>query len=277
MPAASKQAGVALITGSSSGIGKAVADRLAHHGWVVYGGSRRGTASKPTTPGGWIPITLDVTSDASVKAAVHSILDAERRIDVVIHCAGISVAGAIEDVSADEIGQQFATNYLGAVRVVQSVLPAMRDAGRGRIIAIGSIGGLIGLPFIGHYSASKFALDGMVQALRLEIAPFGIEASILHPGDIQTDISANQVEGQRTGPDSAYHDRFKTAIGAYDRSVNAARKPDVIADAVMRMLRRRHLPPRVIVGTPNERSGVVLKAVLPPRLFETILRRTYRL
>jgi NAD(P)-dependent dehydrogenase (short-subunit alcohol dehydrogenase family) len=277
MPAASKQAGVALITGSSSGIGKAVADRLARDGWVVYGGSRRGTASKPAVTADWTPITLDVTSDSSVKTAIHSVLEAERRIDVVVHCAGISVAGAIEDVSADEVGQQFATNYLGAVRVVQSVLPAMREAGRGRIIAIGSIGGLIGLPFIGHYSASKFALDGMVQALRLEIAPFGIEASILHPGDIQTDISANQVEAQRTGPDSAYHDRFKTTIGAYDRSVNAARKPDVIADAVVRMLRRRRLPPRVIVGTPNERSGVVLKALLPPRLFETILRKTYRL
>jgi len=273
------RAGVALITGSSSGIGRAVADRLAKDGWHVYGGSRRGPAAEAGAPSSqsWTPITLDVTSDASVETAVGSILDAESRIDLLVHCAGISVAGSIEDVSLDEAAQQLATNYLGAVRVMRAVLPAMRQAQRGRIIMIGSIGGLIGLPFIGHYSASKFALDGMVQALRIEIAPFGIEATVLHPGDIQTDISTNQVEGQSTGPGSAYLDRFKSTIGAYDKAVRGARKPTVIADAVARALRRRQLPARIIAGTPNERAGVVLKALLPPRVFERILRKTYGL
>jgi len=272
-----RKAGVALVTGSSSGIGRTVADRLAQDGWRVYGGSRRGFATNVGARSAWTPLFLDVTSASSVASATKSLLDAEHRVDALVHCAGISVAGAIEDVSIDEAERQLATNYLGAVRLVQAVLPAMRSAGKGRIIIIGSIGGLIGLPFIGHYSASKFALDGMVQALRIEIAPFGVEASILHPGDIQTDISANQIEGRRTGPESAYHDRFKTTIEAYDKSVASARKPDVIADAVAHMLRRRRLPPRVIAGTPNERSGVVLKALLPPRLFETILRKTYGL
>lgn len=274
MPARTR---VALVTGSSSGIGKAVTDRLARNGWRVYGGSRRGYSKTVDVRSSWTPLFLDVTSDASVASATQSVLEREQHIDALVHCAGISIAGAIEDVTLEEAAQQLNTNYLGAVRMVQAVLPAMRKAGRGRIIIIGSIGGLIGLPFIGHYSASKFALDGMVQALRIETAPFGIEASILHPGDIQTDISTNQIEGRRTQSESVYRDRFKATIEAYDKSVANARKPDVIADAVARMLGRRHLPPRVIAGTPNERSGVLLKALLPPRVFERILRRTYGL
>lgn len=276
MPAP-KNAGVALVTGSSSGIGKAVANRLAGDGWNVFGGSRRGFSGSVDAKSFWTPLFLDVTSDSSVSSATRSVLNSAQRIDALVHCAGISVAGAIEDVSLEEASQQLATNYLGAVRVVQAVLPAMREAGRGKIVIVGSIGGLIGLPFIGHYSASKFALEGMVQALRIEIAPFGIEASIVHPGDIQTDISTNQIEGKRTGPASAYRDRFKSTIDAYDKAVASARKPEVIADTVARMLRQRPMPPRVIAGTPNERTGVILKALLPPRIFETILKKTYGL
>ncbi|MGE0699384.1 MAG: SDR family oxidoreductase [Hyphomicrobiaceae bacterium] len=267
----------ALVTGTSSGIGLAVAERLAQEGWRVHGGSRR---MPPPEGGGtraWTPVPLDVTSDRSVEAAVATVLDADGRIDALIHCAGISVAGSIEDVTVAEVERQLATNYLGTVRMVQAVLPAMRLAGRGRIIVVGSIGGLIGLPFIGHYSASKFALDGMVQALRIEIAPFGIEATILHPGDIRTDISANQIEGARTGPQSAYHARFKAAVAAYDKAVRAARGPEVIAEAVARVVRRRRMPTRVIVGTANERAGIGLKALLPGRAFEAIIRKTYGL
>ncbi|MEZ5816198.1 MAG: SDR family oxidoreductase [Hyphomicrobiaceae bacterium] len=276
MPALN-EAGVALVTGSSSGIGKVVADRLAHDHWRTYGGSRRGSDAKPAGHPRWSPVPLDVTSDSSVGHAVAHILEAEGRIDALVHCAGISVAGAIEDVTIAEAEQQLATNYLGAVRMIRAVLPAMRERGRGRIIVVGSIGGLIGLPFIGHYSASKFALDGMVQALRIEVAPFGIDATILHPGDIQTDISSNQIEGERTGSASAYNDRFRSTVDAYDKAVREARKPEIIAATVSRLLRRRRLPARVIAGTPNERAGVVLKALLPPRVFEAILKKTYGL
>ncbi len=277
--ASPKAARVALVTGSSSGIGRAVADRLVATGWTVWGGSRReamlpaGSAGRPA----WTPVPLDVTSDASVGAAIARALAADGRIDALIHCAGVSVAGAIEDVTIAEAEHQLAINYFGTVRMVQALLPVMRRAGSGRLVIIGSIGGLIGLPFIGHYSASKFALDGMVQALRVEIAPLGIEAAVVHPGDIQTDISANQVEGANTGAQSVYHARFKATVGAYDQAVNAARGPEIVAMAVARLLARRRLPPRVIVGTPSERAGVGLKAVLPPRIFEMILRKTYRL
>lgn len=264
--------GVALVTGSSSGIGRATADALAAAGWRVTGGSRR-----EQTAAGWTPVTLDVTDDASVEGAVSALLAREGRIDALVHCAGISVAGAVEDVALEEAAHQIATNYLGAVRLLRAVLPTMRARRSGRIVVVGSIGGIIALPFIAHYSASKFALDGLVEALRHELAPFGIQATILHPGDVRTDISRNQVEGKATGPASPYHARFRATIDHYDRAVDAARGPEVIADAVARVLRRRRQPARVLAGTPMELAGVALKGLLPSRWFERILASTYRL
>ncbi len=266
---------VILVTGSSSGIGRATADRLTRDGTSVYGGSRRTPDTQPAS--GWIPLPLDVTSDSSVEAAFGSIVEQQGHIDAVVHCAGISVAGAIEDVTVAEVERQLQTNYLGTIRVLRAALPLMRERRQGRLIVVGSIGGLIGLPFLGHYSASKFALDGMMQALRIEVAPFGIQATILHPGDIQTDISSNQLEGSRTGAASAYHGRFKATVETYDTAVTRARPPGVIADAVARLLDSQRMPPRVIAGTANERTGVVLKSLLPARVFELIIRKTYGL
>ena len=264
--------GVALVTGSSSGIGRATADALASAGWRVTGGSRR-----EQTAEGWTPVALDVTDDASVAAAASALLAREGRIDALVHCAGISVAGAVEDVSVEEAAHQLATNYLGTVRLLKAVLPAMREQRSGRIVVVGSIGGIIALPFIAHYSASKFALDGLVGALRHELAPFGIQATILHPGDIRTDISRNQLEGKATGPASPYHARFRATVDHYDRAVDAARGPEVIADAVACVLARHRQPGRVIAGTPMELAGVALKGLLPSRWFERILAGTYRL
>ncbi|MDX2159265.1 MAG: SDR family oxidoreductase [Hyphomicrobiaceae bacterium] len=266
---------VVLVTGSSSGIGRASADHLSQNGWHVWGASRRLTAASEV--GTWTPVRLDVTSDDSVAAAMAAVLERSQRLDALVHCAGIAVAGSVEDVTLAEAEHQIATNYLGTVRMLRAVLPVMRQQGTGRIIVIGSIGGLIGLPFLGHYSASKFALDGLVEALRHELAPFAIQATILHPGDIRTDISSNQVEGAATGPSSAYHARFRATISAYDRNVREARGPEVIAAAVEHVLTSRRQPARVIAGTSIERAGVGLKSALPRRLFELILRKSYGL
>ena len=268
---------VVLVTGTSSGIGRLVADRLAAAGWVVYGGSRRALGPDAGSTVGWTPIGLDVTSGASIQAAVDTIAAHAGRLDALVHCAGIVVAGAIEDVSIAEAEHQLATNYFGTVRMLKAVLPVMRRQGRGKIVVIGSIGGLIGLPFIGHYSASKFALDGMMQALRIEIAPFGVDATIVHPGDVQSDITSVQVEGKGAGPGSAYYERFKRTNEIYDRLVREGPTPDAVARAVVRALGRRRMPARLVVGTFMEKGGVFLKATLPPRLFELVIRSNYKL
>lgn len=269
---ASRPTEVVLVTGSSSGIGKACCDRLQGGGRRVYGASR--TESPPE---GWCYLKMDVTDDASVHAAVDQIVRTEGRIDALVHCAGMSLAGSFEDTTIEEAKRQLDTNFFGAARVTRAILPIMRKQASGRIIVIGSIGGLIGLPYIGYYSASKFALDGLIEALRMEIRPFGIEATAVHPGDFKTAISANQVHSRNANASSPYFSDFQRTIGLYDESVRKARSPQIVAREVERLLSCRRLPVRSLVGTPIEVMGVWLKSFLPSRGFEYLFRQSYGL
>jgi len=269
---ADKRPDVVLVTGSSSGIGRACCDRLADGGRRVYGASRKAGEAAP-----WTYVAMDVTDDASVERAVAEVMRGEGRIDALVHCSGVSLAGSFEDTTIDEAKRQFETNFFGAIRVMRAVLPVMRKEGRGKILVIGSIGGLIGLPYIGYYSASKFALDGLVEALRMEVAPFGIEATVVHPGDFNTAISANQVLCGRSGVDSPYHAVCHRTIEIYDAAVRRARPADVVARRIERLLSRRRLPVRSVLGTPSEVLGVWLKSALPSRGFEYLFRKSYKL
>jgi NAD(P)-dependent dehydrogenase (short-subunit alcohol dehydrogenase family) len=262
---------VALVTGSSSGVGRACCERLAaRSGWRVYGGSRTAVAGE-----GWSYLGMDVTDDASVARAVEELLAREGRIDALVHCAGVSLVGSIEDTTVEEARRHLDINYFGSVRVIRAVLPAMRQQASGRIIVIGSIGGLIGLPYQGHYSAGKFALDGLVEALRTEVRPFGVEASVLHPGDLNTAIGVNRVISENANDSSAYDAAFRSAVAFYTASEKKAPAPDVVARTVERMLHRRRLPVRTVVGTALELMGVWSKTVLPARSFEYLMRQAY--
>ena len=192
-------ASVVLVTGCSSGVGGAICDLLAAGGATVYGGSRTTCA-----PSQWTHLPLDITEQGSVDAAVAEVVHRESRLDALVACAGMGLAGSLEDTDDDEARRQFDTNFFGTTRTIRAVLPVMRKQSSGKIVVIGSIGGLIGLPFVAYYSASKFALDGLVEALRGEVAPFGIQATIVHPGDINTAFGANRVFGRNVGDASAY-------------------------------------------------------------------------
>jgi NAD(P)-dependent dehydrogenase (short-subunit alcohol dehydrogenase family) len=220
---------------------------------------------------------MDVTDDASVQRAIGAVMAQEGRIDALVHCAGVSLAGAVEDATVEEGKRQFDTNFFGAVRVLRTVLPVMRRQVSGRVLVIGSIGGLIGLPFLGHYSASKFALDGLLQALRFEVAPFGIEVCLVHPGDYCTEISANQTLSVNAGDGSAYAVACRRMVSICDEGVRHAPSPDVVAKKIERLLSRRHLPVRYVLGSPVEVTAVWLKALLPARVFERLFRTAYRL
>lgn len=261
---------VVLVTGASSGIGKACCDRLHAAGRVVYGGSRR-------VPQGaaWRHLAVDVTDAASIEAAVGEVLGGEGRLDALVHAAGVSLTGPVEETSVDEARQHFDVNYFGTLRLLHAVLPEMRRQRSGRIIVIGSIGGLIGLRFLGQYSAAKFALDGLLEALRPEIAPFGIDATIVHPGDFDTSLSASGAVSAASGPGSPYWEAFERAAAFYRKAEAQARSPDVLAHRIDRILESRRLPPRIVVGTPMETLGVIAKRSLPARLFERILGSTY--
>ena len=265
-----RAADVVLVTGSSSGIGRACCDRLGNGVRRVYGASRTATATQR-----WAPIKMDVTDDASVESAVGEVVRREGRIDALVHCAGLSLVGPIEDTTVEEAKQHFDTNFFGAVRVIRAVLPVMRKQAAGRIIVIGSIGGLIGLPYQGHYSAGKFALEGLMEALRAEIRPFGIEAAVIHPGDLNTAIGANRVYSRGTNAQSAYYEVFQRAVEFYGAAEKKAPAPDVVARKVERLLMRRRLPRRAVVGSPLELLGVWGKTVLPARSFEYLMRQAY--
>jgi NAD(P)-dependent dehydrogenase (short-subunit alcohol dehydrogenase family) len=267
-----RQPEVALVTGSSSGIGRACCDRLAAGGRRVYGASRKAVDAVP-----WTYVAMDVTDDASVERAVEEVMRREGRIDALVHCSGVSLAGSFEDTTVEEAKRQFDTNFFGAVRVMRAVLPIMRQQRAGKILVIGSIGGLIGLPYIGYYSASKFALDGLVEAMRMEVRPFGIEATVVHPGDFNTQISANQVLCGNAGAQSAYDVICRRTIEIYDTAVRRARPADVVAHRIERLLARRRLPVRSVLGTPSEVMGVWLKSTLPSRGFEYLFRKSYKL
>ena len=178
---------VVLITGASSGIGHATALALAARGWIVYGAARRVDRMQELEAAGCQVIAMDVTDDASLRAGVDRIIREQRRLDVLVNNAGYGSYGALEDVPIDEARRQFEVNVFGLARLSQLVIPTMRALGRGRIINVSSIGGRIYEPIGSWYHATKFAVEGLSDSLRIELAPHGIDVVIIQPGPIRTE------------------------------------------------------------------------------------------
>jgi NAD(P)-dependent dehydrogenase (short-subunit alcohol dehydrogenase family) len=229
---------VALITGASSGIGAASAALLAAHGFRVVGTSRR-RPDPPPARGAWVE--MDVRDEASVERGVRAVLAEHGRIDVLVCNAGFGIFGAIEDVGLDRARAQFETNVFGTLAPIRAVLPAMRAAGHGRVVVVGSLAGRVPIPFQAHYSMTKAAVDALVMALRIEVAPFGVHVSLIEPGDIKT--AFNDATDWGAPPSPAYRDRQRTCEGVVRASLAEAPGPGVIARAVLRAATARR--PRV--------------------------------
>jgi NAD(P)-dependent dehydrogenase (short-subunit alcohol dehydrogenase family) len=256
----------ALVTGASAGIGQACAEALQAAGWAVTGASRRGTA-----PAGCAGLVMDVDDDESVREGVAGLLARGGRIDALVAAAGWGLAGAVEQCSVAEAKAQLETNFWGCVRVVQEVLPAMRARGGGRIVLVSSIGGLIGIPFQAFYTASKFALEGYGEALGYEVAPFGIQVTLVEPGNVKTDFTASRRTAVAAA-DPPYGPAFAKAVGVMERDeINGVPAADIAA-VVRRVLEAARPPRRVSAGKPSERAGLVAKRLLPFRLFQAAAR-----
>jgi NAD(P)-dependent dehydrogenase (short-subunit alcohol dehydrogenase family) len=254
---------VVLITGASSGIGQACADRLQARGWTVVGASRRGTGT-----GGWDAATMDVDSDESVASGLSGVVAEHGRLGAVVTCAGWGLAGAVEDTPLAEARQQLETNFWGTVRVVQGALPVMRRQGGGRVVLMSSIGGVVGIPFQAFYTASKFALEGYGEALSYEVARFGIEVTLVQPGNVRTGFTAARRDVVPAGGDTAYADAVARAVGKMAEDEAGGVDPDDVAAVVQRVLEARRPPRRASVGRLDERVGIIGKRLLPYRLFE---------
>ncbi len=254
---------VCLVTGASAGIGRACADRLQEAGWVVVGASRRGTAGN-----GWGGLVMDVDDDLSVQRGVARAIEDHDKIDALVAAAGWGLAGAVELTSLSEAKEQLETNFWGAVRVVQGVLPSMRARGSGRIVFVSSIGGIIGIPFQAFYSASKFALEGLAEAMAYEVAPFGITVTLVEPGNVATDFTARRRLARASATDTAYRGALDKAVELMARDEMSGAAPTTVASTVRKVLDARRPPRRVSVGKPDERIGLLAKRLLPFRVFE---------
>lgn len=269
--AASSGAGrVALVTGASSGFGRVIAADLHAAGWRVYGASRR------ASPGdGFEPIAMDVDDDASVEAGVAAVLKREGRLDAVVCNAGMGIAGAIEETTTEEAKQQFETNFFGVHRVCRAALPHLRARPLGHIVVIGSIAGVFGIPFQGFYSASKFALEGYCESLRIELRGTSVKVTVVEPGDFATGFTAARRTIAARGPSSPYHAAFEHALTVIENDEATGADPALIGPAVRQLLEMDAPPVRLVVGSEDQKAMTDAKAKVPAETFEGWIARHF--
>lgn len=261
---------VALVTGASLGIGQSCAALLAQKGYRVYGASRSAVSVSPV-----LPVKMDVTLDHSVCEACDSIIQREGRLDVLINSAGMGMGGSLEDTSPTEARDQFEVNLIGVLRVCRAALPIMRQQGSGCIVNIGSIGGLVAIPYQGAYSASKFALEGLTECLRMEVKRFGIRVILIEPGDHRTAFSKNRRMTEASSENPAYRAACTRAVQRMIADEEAGPPPDDVARLVYKVIRTRNPRLRYTAGPRAQRAAVWLKRYAPNALVEKIISTYY--
>ena len=273
---------VILITGASSGFGKACAEHLSREGNTVYGTSRRVQTSYSKDSQNFkndFPrmIHMDVCDGSSVEKGIDYIIQQEDRLDVVVNNAGMGIAGSVEDSSIEEVRHQFETNFFGVLRICRAALPHMRKQGTGYIVNISSLAGLLGIPFQGAYSASKFALEGLTEALRMEAKPFGIKVSIIEPGDFKTGFTSNRKKTLQSQQNLIYKDKFNTALGVMEKEEMSGPNPERLAFLLERIINHPSPRLRYTVGFIPQRVAAFLKRIVPASFFEWAVMKTYKL
>lgn len=263
---------IAIVTGASSGIGQAAAEQLAKAGYKVYGTSRRGAQGGPRA---FEMLALDVTSDASVAAAVNQVLQREGRIDLLVNNAGFGVAPAAAEESSMQLAQSiFDTNFFGMVRMVRAVVPHMRRRGSGRIINISSVLGFLPMPYVALYSASKHAMEGYSESLDQELRTQGIRVSLVEPAYIKSPFEANQLR-----PDEALDEYSDLRAGLELRvkeALESADGPEVVARTVVQVALDASPRVRYTSGALAGRLRL-LRRFAPAALVEAGVRKDLRL
>ena len=265
----------AFVTGASAGIGEATARALLAAGYRVFAGARRLDRMAGLAAAGATLIKLDLTDDASIVAAVNTIKNAAGRIDVLVNNAGYGSYGALEDVPLDEARRQFDVNVFGLARLCQLVLPIMRAQKSGKIVNVTSIGGKIWEPLGAWYHATKFAVEGLSDCLRVEAAPFGVDVIVIEPGAIRTEWAGIARDGllQMSGG-SAYAElakRHARMLATADTS-SLASPPEVVARTIVRAVTARRPKTRYATGG-GARTILFLRKILPDRMFDRLIWR----
>jgi NAD(P)-dependent dehydrogenase (short-subunit alcohol dehydrogenase family) len=268
-----------LITGCSSGIGWATAERLARRGWTVYATARKVQAISPLEESGCRLLPLDVTDEDSMRRAVEEVERIEGAVGVLINNAGYSQSGAVETVPIEKVRRQFETNVFGLVRMCQLVLPGMREQGFGRMINLSSMGGKLTFPGGGLYHASKYAVEAISDALRFEVRGFGVEVVVVEPGLIRTGFAQTAVDsiGEGGGPYAGFAAGVaRTTRENYERGPLAALggDPEAVAKTIERAISTAHPPARYTV-TPSAKILISARRLLPDRAWEGLMGLFY--
>jgi len=265
-----------LVTGCSSGIGAALAHEFLGRGWVVYATARRAESLQALAAAGMQTITLDVNDAASIAAAVEAVRAGHGHLDMLVNNAGYGLFGAAADLDAESLRRQFDTNVIAPIQVARAFLPLMLPRRRGTIVNVGSVSGILTTPFAGGYCASKAALHALTDALRLELAPFGIHAVCVQPGAVTSRIGETGSEMLAMPADSIYAPIARNVKArAMASQVGAMQATDFARDVVGELL--RDPPPPVIRRAPHSFRMPFLKRWLPTRVIDRKLRKTFGL
>ena len=265
---------VVLITGASSGIGYDAAIVLARQGHKVYAGARRIQKMEKLKSYGVTTVELDVTDEASVEKAVNTVLEKENRIDVLINNAGYGYYGAIEDVSSEDAKRQFDVNVFGLIEITKKVLPIMRENRFGRIINISSAAGRVVNYLGGWYHASKYALEALSDALRMETKEFGIDVVLIEPGGIKTEWGIIAAENLKQSAKGGVYEQTATRVSEslkkhYSSSILS--DPSVVSKAISKAVNKKCPKTRYLIGF-GAKPLVFLHTILPARLFDKIVK-----
>jgi len=274
-----------LVTGCSSGIGRATASRLRREGWPVYATTRRPEALADLEALGCRSLRLDVTDDDSMRAAVDAVVEEHGAVGVLVNNAGFSQSGPVETVPLDRARRQFETNFFGPARLCQLVLPGMRAQGWGKIVNISSMGGRLTFPGGGYYHATKYALEAISDALRFEVAGFGVDVVLVEPGFVRTGFSHAAATAMGEPPEGAAGDdpyqAFTAGVlastkGVYDRGMLArlGGTPDDVAAVVLEAVTAAKPKARYPV-TASARLLRALRVALPDRGWDALMARSF--
>src|ERR1700761_1073002 len=263
---------VILVTGASSGLGLATAKALQAQGHTVYGTSRDAKKIKDVP---FKPLSMDVTDDASVNAAVDTIIKAEGKIDVLINNAGNGITGPLYAMPVDIAKKQFEVNFFGVVRVSSAVLPGMIEKGQGMVINIGSLAGLFGLPYQGLYSASKFAIEGYSESLRMELQNTGVKVTVVNPGDFKTDFTGNREKAPFPLKNESLKKEFEAAVAAMEKDESIGANPDKLAAQICKIVSKSSPAHSYLVGAIGQTIVPTLKAILPGSVFVKLMNDHY--
>lgn len=268
-----------LVTGCSSGIGLATAEILNTRGWKVVASARRDEDVARLREGGFASVRLDVADPDSINTAVHQILTLTGgRLDGLVNNAGIAIPGAVEDLGRKLLVRQFDVNFFGTLELTNRVLPLMRRQGHGRIVMVSSILGRVAVPWRGAYNASKFALEGATDTLRLELAGSGIEVSLVNPGPVRSNFRENSLANFDALVDSVaspHRDRYvklRTETGARKDDQPFTVGPEVVALKIAHALESRRPKTRYYVTLPAYILAIA-RCILPTRILDALLAR----